>query len=154
VRHSKKPWKGRARGAAADLAFEQALRGSRGREQSGRFDPRADRKTLQLCRQVHRALMLALSGECSDDLLRDLVVDAVEPMGSASQLIVRVGVPRGAAGQSFAEILARLNERTPKLRATVAQAICRKRVPMLSFALVPAIDAGGIGGKEAADERE
>jgi ribosome-binding factor A len=125
------------------LTFEQALYGP-DEGASKPFDPRADRKTLQLCRQVHRALMLALAGECGDEVLRDIYVDAVEPMGSASQLIVRIGLPRSIRS-SMTEVFARLTERTPRLRAAVAAAICRKRVPMLSFILVPSIDPAGKG---------
>jgi hypothetical protein len=40
------------------------------------------------------------------------------------------------------EVLARLNDRAGKLRAIVAGAICRKRVPMLSFVAVPAMEGG------------
>jgi hypothetical protein len=146
VRHSKK---GRARGASADLAFEQALFGSND-DARRPFDPRADRKTLQLCRQVHRALMLALAGECGDEVLRDVSAEAVEPMGCASQLLVRIALPVGVVIPAT-DVLQRLNECTPRLRASIAAAICRKRVPMLSFVLVPAwIHAVG---KEDSDER-
>ena len=81
-----------------------------------------------------RALMLALAGECDDELLRAVSVDSVEPMGSASQLLVKVRVP---ADLPAMEVIARLNMHVPKLRALVAAAICRKRVPMLSFIAVP-----------------
>ena len=108
--------------------FEQALRGGDARRH---FDPRQDRKTLQLCRQVQRALVAALADA-------DGTVDAVEPMGSAGQLLVRVGVPATA---SPAAVVARLNGRAPQLRAAVAAAVCRKRVPTLTFVAVPAADA-------------
>jgi ribosome-binding factor A len=113
--------------------FERALLGD---QQRKKFDPREDRKTLQLCGQVRRALMLALAGECADDLLRDLFVESVEPMGSASQLLVRVSVPSSAEAP-VALVLGRLNGRAGALRALVAQAICRKRVPSLSFIAAP-----------------
>ncbi len=141
----KKYWKGRAggaRGASDEALFELALRGAEDSERS-LFDPRTDRKTLQLCRQVQRALMLALAGECGDDLLRDVSVDAVAPAGGAGgtgHLLVRVSVPAGA---SVMETLARLNSRSGQLRAIVASSICRKRVPMLSFVAVPSSAGGG-----------
>jgi hypothetical protein len=116
--------------------FEAALLGE---QESGRkaFDPRRDRKTLQLCRQVQRALTLALGGECDDKVLRDVYVESVEPMGGASQLLVRVAVPI-RTGFCAMDVLARLNDRSAKLRALVAQSICRKRAPGLSFIAVPA----------------
>jgi ribosome-binding factor A len=91
---------------------------------------------LQLCRQVQKALMLALGGECMDEVLRNVYVESVEPMSSASQLLVRVAIPSGTNSPSL-EVLARLNERAPRLRAIVAQSICRKRAPSLSFTAVP-----------------
>lgn len=140
----KKSWKSRACGTRANdgeakLAFEQALWGDDLSERKP-FDPAPDRKTLQLCRQVQRALMLALMGECGDDLLRDVLIDSVEPMGGAGQLLVRVCVPGNVPAM---DVLIRLNERTAKLRSIVAASICRKRVPMLSFVIVP-LSQGGI----------
>jgi ribosome-binding factor A len=139
VSNRKKTWKGPARGARSrtqseDDLFELALRGD-GESLSKPFDSRADRKTLQLCRQVQRALMLALAGECGDDLLRDVLVDAVVPAGGAGHLLVQVNVPRDA---SATEVVARLNNRVGQLRAAVAASISRKRTPMLSFIAVPA----------------
>jgi ribosome-binding factor A len=148
VSNRNKPWRDRARGAgsargahqrdaSAELLFELALRGEDVQNHAA-FDPKADRKTLQLCRQVQRALMLALAGECDDDLLRDLSVESVEPAGGAGHLLVRVNVP---SSSSAGQAVARLNSRAGKLRSIVAGSICRKRVPMLSFLAVP--DSGG-----------
>ena len=89
-----------------------------------------DHKTLQLCRQVQRAILLEISDA-------DVTVDAVEPIGSAAQLLVRVSV---APAASPAEVVARLNGRGPQLRAVVAGAISRKRVPTLTFIAVPAAE--------------
>ncbi len=80
----------------------------------------ADHNTLRLCRQVEEALVLALSGE-------DLTMESVEPAPSASRLLVTVVSrdPRAAV-----ERLAAMHSR---LRAHVAAAICRRRVPELAF---------------------
>jgi hypothetical protein len=83
-----------------------------------------------------------LAGECADELLRDAFVESVEPLGGAGQLLVRVVVPGGAAGNA-AEVMARLAAVTPRLRAIVAAEICRKRVPMLSFVVVPRTPSPG-----------
>lgn len=123
--------------------FERALTGEESSEGKV-FDPRSDRKTLQLCRQVQRALMLALAGECGDDALRDAWIESVEPMGSASQLLVRMVAP--AAGVPAVEVSARLNARAAALRAAVAGAIHRKRVPMLAFIVVPEARQTAEGG--------
>jgi ribosome-binding factor A len=135
VSHRKRKWKGRAPDATADLMFERVLLGEE--QPAGRsFGPRANRKTQQLCQQVRRALMLALAGECGDEVLRDVYVDSVAPMGNGSQLLVRVTVPPTTALPIW-DVLARLNGRSARLRALVAQAICRKRVPGLSFIALP-----------------
>lgn len=111
-----------------------------GGEARAPFDPRSDRKTLQLCRQVYRALSVELGGD-GDEALREVSVEAVEPLGGAGQLLVRVVVPVGVPPL---EVMARLEARTPALRASVASAICRKRVPMLTFVAVPAAEGGAL----------
>lgn len=134
--HSKKPRRGRAHRAQADALFERALLGDEGLSDSRSFNPREDRKTLQLCRQVQRALGMALGGGGADDLLTDATVESVEPLGGPGQLLVRVTVPADPAVHP-AEVMARLAAQTPRLRAVVASEICRKRVPTLSFVVVP-----------------
>ena len=133
--NSKKPRRGRAHRAQADALFERALLGEDSFSDR-KFNPRQDRKTLQLCRQVQRAIVMALGGECADELLIDAYVESVEPLGGPSQLLVRVVVP-AEAGPSPAEVTARLAALTPGLRTVVAAEICRKRVPALSFIVVP-----------------
>ena len=144
VRHSKRPRRGRARDnrAAAEALFERALLGESSFADSNNrgVNPRLHRKTLQLCRQVQRAMSLALAGECADDVLRDAYVDSVAPMGGPGQLVGRIVAPTGAAP---AEVMTRLAAQVPRLRAIVAREICRKRVPGLSFVVVPEGGAHG-----------
>ncbi|HSU68304.1 MAG TPA: hypothetical protein VLJ39_15605 [Tepidisphaeraceae bacterium] len=144
--HRKRSADGRARGATDRTPFERALLGL---EESPRkpFDARQDRKTLQLCRQVERALMLALAGECADDTLREVMIASVEPLGGAAQLLVRVLV-RAGAGASIPQVHARLVEHQGRLRAVVARSICRKRTPVLSFVVLPAPSAQEGGDDE------
>ena len=142
MRHSRNPRRGRARDASAAAEFERALLGS-GARGARTFDPARDRKTLQLCRQVQRALALALPGECNDERLRDASVESVEPIGGPGQLLVRVSVPDGGDGATWTDVMARLTACTPRLRATVAREISRKRVPNLSFVVVPPAREGG-----------
>jgi hypothetical protein len=80
---------------------------------------------------------MALAGECDDDVLRELTVDSVEPIGSAAELLVRVRVP-ASIGVSAADVLARLEAHSARLRHLVTRAVCRKRTPTLSFVLLPA----------------
>jgi ribosome-binding factor A len=150
VRDSGSPRRGHGRGhargaSAADALFERALRGDV--SETGRtFDARRDRTALQLCRQVQRALALALAGGSADALLRDLYVQSVEPMGGPGQLLVSVALPAHAgAAAAPAEVVARLAARTPMLRATIAREISRKRVPSLSFVVVPPQSGATVG---------
>lgn len=116
--------------------FAAALEGD---EQKGRSTGRhGEHKTRQLCRQVQRALNLALAERGSDQVLEQLFVDEVSPAPGCGHLLVHFVAP---ADQSVADILAGLNREAPRLRAQVARAISRKQAPELSF--VPAYRAGG-----------
>jgi ribosome-binding factor A len=128
-----------------DADFLEGLSGRRGGGQGRRNrNSRGEQKAQQLCRQAQRALSLALSGECGDDALRSLYVDAVVPAPDATQLLVRLVIPSTAAPDLRADdILARLDRVHGLLRRAVAEAITRKRAPELSFIVVPE-SAGGV----------
>ena len=92
-----------------------------------------DHKTAQLCRQVFRAVSLALA-ECGDDVLRELIVHEVAPAPDASRLLVRVGFSASVADVTgVADVLGRLARASGFLRREVAIAITRKRAPELTF---------------------
>lgn len=95
-----------------------------------------DHKTLQLCSQVRDALSLAISGECHDDVLRELYVDTVEPAPNASRLLVRLIIPKHAK-VDYADLYERLAKVGPFLRTIVAKEISRKRTPELTFVAMP-----------------
>ena len=119
-----------------DPEFAQALgRGSSDRLSSWK---QTERKARQFCRQVQRALNLALADRHADDGLNDLFVEDVSPAPDCGHLLVHVVVP---AERPVAEALRSLRQDTPRLRSEVAAAITRKRAPELSF--VPAVPTGG-----------
>jgi ribosome-binding factor A len=93
---------------------------------------RGGRKTRQLCGQVAEAINAALAGACNDDVLRDLGVVAVHPAPDESRLLVTVA-PTLPGPFDPAEALCRLNRAAGRLRAEVAAAIHRKKVPDLVF---------------------
>jgi len=98
------------------------------------------RKDFQLCGQVQQAISDVLS-ELDDPLLVEVWVARVEPAPDASHLLVWLDVSRLASEGAPAhtgDILARVERIAPRLRAEVAAAIHRKRVPGLSYALAPA----------------
>jgi ribosome-binding factor A len=129
-----------------DSDFLEALTGRRsGGGDDGRRhrrNSRGQQKTMQLCRQAQRALSLALSGECDDDVLRSLYVDAVVPAPDATQLLVRIVIPSATRDLRADDILARLDRVHGILRRAVAEAITRKRAPELAFIIVP--EDGGV----------
>jgi ribosome-binding factor A len=115
--------------------FAQALGGGASdRLSSGR---QVERKARQFCRQVQRALNLALADRHADGL-NDLFVEDVSPAPDWGHLLVHVVVP---ADRPVAEALSALRRDAPRLRSEVATAITRKRAPELSF--VPAVPDGG-----------
>jgi ribosome-binding factor A len=128
----------RSKGSAdfVDPEFAEALgEGTSDRFSSGR---QAERKARQFCRQVQRALNLALADRHADDGLRDLFVEDVSPAPDCGHLLVHVVVP---AERTVAEALGALRADASRLRLEVAAAITRKRAPELSF--VPAAPVGG-----------
>ena len=114
-----------------DPAFAQALGGGTSdRLSSGR---QFERKARQFCRQVQRALNLAIADRHTDGV-NDLFVEHVAPAPDCGHLLVHVIVP---AGRPVSEALSALRQEAPRLRCEVAMAITRKRAPVLSF--VPAL---------------
>lgn len=95
-----------------------------------------DRKAWQLCKQVERALSLALAA-CHDDVLRDLLVHSVVPAPDSSRLLVTVQPGPQAQPVDLSEIQQRLDRVRPFLRHQAAAAICRKKAPELFFDALP-----------------
>jgi ribosome-binding factor A len=82
-------------------------------------------KAVQLCGQVTQVLVDALA--CSaDDVLRDLLVEAVVPAPSSARLLVTVRKPPEVAA---ATVLARLEGARGWLRGEVAGAVHRRKTP-------------------------
>jgi ribosome-binding factor A len=105
-----------------------------------RFDAREasemplNRKALQLAAQVEQTLVQVFAGECGDEVLFDLRVEAVRPAPDSAHLMVVLSP--GEAGTSIQEILEHLERASGRLRSVVAAAIHRKKAPELSFRVV------------------
>jgi ribosome-binding factor A len=95
-----------------------------------------NRKALQLCGQVARTLSSILSGECGDDVLREVIVETVQPVPDASRLLVTVSLAASAGIVEPASVLEHLHRAAGMLRGEVAAAIHRKRAPELTFRLL------------------
>ena len=111
-----------------DSDFAEALYG----KESENFSStrQAHRKAQQFCRQVQRALNLALADCTSTESLAGLYVEEVSPAPDCGHLLVHVLVP---SGHGVADVIGALRRDAPRLRREVAMAIARKRAPELSF---------------------
>ena len=119
-----------------DPEFAEALHQD---ESSGSSSGRqAARKSQQFCRQVQRALNLALADRNIGDGIEELFVEEVFPAPDCGHLLAHVVIPTGLP---VVDALAALGRETPGLRSEVAAAISRKRAPELCF--VPAYQDGG-----------
>jgi len=127
----------KGRGAEfTDSDFAEALDGESNTNRSS--ERQALRKTQQFCRQVQRALNLALSDSGVEDLGFELFVDQVSPGPDCGHLLVHIAVPDG---HSIADAMNALRSDASRLRSEVAMAIARKRAPELMF--MPAWSGGG-----------
>ena len=97
--------------------------------------PRSDHRDRSLCRQAQEALVLAFAEATTDSRLDGAWVASVDP-APGGRLLVSVVLPRGSSAGAFEAAFAALGEMKPWLRAEVARAICRKRVPDLAFRVV------------------
>ena len=98
-----------------------------------RSEKKPNRKALQLCGEVARTLGHALAWEVGDDLLRQLQVESVIPAPDSARLLVTVSLAAAPGTLLPEQIIERLQRATGKLRAEVAAAIYRRRVPELAF---------------------
>ncbi len=95
-----------------------------------RVPDRSHRKTLQLCAQAARAIELALAElSADDDALDGVHVVSVDPVPGDPRLLVTVGLSTISKETAPARVHASLVRHTPRLRAEVAEAISRKKVP-------------------------
>ena len=122
--------------AFVDPDFAEALDGATlGGTSSAR---QRERKTRQMCRQVQRALNLALADRGAQEDVNELYVEEVSPAPDCGHLLVHVVVlPQRLVN----EALGALRRDAARLRSEVAIAINRKRAPELSF--VPVCPVGG-----------
>ena len=105
--------RGRKGSQFIDPEFSEAL--SEDKSSHSSSDRQADRKALQFCRQVQRALNLALADRDVGDGIDDLFVEEVLPAPDCGHLLVRVVIP---AGLSVVDAMAALG-REARLRSEV-----------------------------------
>jgi ribosome-binding factor A len=121
---------------SVDPEFAEALLGNSSERSS--TDRKVLRKTQQFCRQVQRALNLALASSDSQLQGCEIFVEEVSPAPDCGHLLAHVVV---SEGRLMSEAMTWLRQNQPRLRAEVAMNISRKRAPELAF--VPAFLSGG-----------
>ncbi|MCP4133711.1 MAG: ribosome-binding factor A [bacterium] len=94
-------------------------------------------KDNRLCKQIETELLVLFAGAAEDERLNQLGVASVEPAPDISCLLVTV-YPLYETDQPEPEtILAWLHSAKSFLRQEIAAAINRRRVPELTFRVVP-----------------
>lgn len=94
------------------------------------------RKAHQLCHQVAETLSIELASR-TDAPVADLSVVRVEPAPDSSHLLVLVASIEPDRTLVEREVLAELDAMAGVLREEIARAITRRRVPTLTFRLLP-----------------
>ena len=92
-------------------------------------------KELRLCRQIEQTLSFAIS-ECPNEELRDLAIESVLPMGGDSQLIVTFRADTEDVDVCEEQRLG-LTSAEGWFRSEISSAISRRRVPRLTFTVLP-----------------
>jgi len=125
-----------ARSLCADLHSDDGPPVNRRKESR---DDSSDRKTLQLCAQVRRALH-GIIPPAGSSFFEGLFVEAVQPDPGATRLRVVISVPSSCA-HPVPILKQRLTDMVGFIRTEIASQINRKRVPLLTFELVPREEA-------------
>jgi ribosome-binding factor A len=92
----------------------------------------ANRKALQLCGQIARTLSLVL-WECGDDVLRELIVERVQPAPTSARLLITLS---SSASGDEETALRHVERAAGLLRREVAAVIHRRETPELTFCVV------------------
>ena len=97
-----------------DPEFAEALLGNSPERSS--IDRKVQRKTQQFCRQVQRALNLALASGDSQSQGYEVFVEEVSPAPDCGHLLAHIMV---SEGDLLSEAMAWLRQNQPRLRAEV-----------------------------------
>lgn len=99
----------------------------------------ANRKALQLCRQVERTVALVLSSELNDDRLRDLLVLAVVPAPQSNHLLITLQAPVTLTPDELLSLDAVLLNHKSQIRSAIATDINRRKTPDVTLRIVDGI---------------
>lgn len=128
--------KSRLGDVCAELHADDCVDPRRAIARESRNVAQIDRKTLQLCKQVERAVQFALASECDDPLLSELDVVSVTPCQNSGTLDVRLRVIVGGNTYKREEIEAALAVARGRIRSIVAGEVTRRKAPELRFIVI------------------
>ncbi len=95
--------------------------------------PKRGRKGLQLCGQIREALYWVLGSQAGDDWLAHLEVHSVQPLGNTSQILITLVAPEDI---EIEHATGKVQAASRAIRAEIAAAIHRRKVPDLFFRIV------------------
>lgn len=107
------------------------------RQRSSRSEMEITRKDRQLCKWAARVVSHALRARAADPLLVNLDVVSVEPAPNATRLRVWCAPTVPTTPEHLSIVQQRLAALRSQIRAELAAAIQRKRVPELTFVVRP-----------------
>ncbi len=99
-----------------------------------------DRKAAQLCAQIRRSLEFIIP-EALADTRWDALVLEVEPSPNTSHLLVHLQALQSLDPAEIRLLEQAVLDRMGLIRTSVAQSICRKRAPTLSFRILPCLES-------------
>ncbi|MDC1141731.1 hypothetical protein OAU50_01445 [Planctomycetota bacterium] len=100
------------------------------------FNRQTHRKQLALCEQAARAIQITLASDVRDQELSELVLVRVVPAPNTTRLLVQLATIE-TTESSVDELTAKLNRPKSLFREEVAQAICRRKTPDVTFTVIP-----------------
>ena len=96
-----------------------------------------DRKSMQLCAQVRRALEYGVDEVLEGSVL--VSISDVVPAPNTSHLMVIVQPLGELSFEDSLELQARLSSNSSRLRTLVSESIHRRKTPTLSFSVLPSL---------------
>ena len=102
----------------------------------GRFG-QGDRKSMQLCAQVRRALEYGVDEVLEGSAL--ISISDVVPAPNTSHLMVIVQPLGELSFEDSLELQAKLANNSSRLRTLVSESIHRRKTPTLSFSVLPSV---------------
>jgi ribosome-binding factor A len=94
-------------------------------------------RTARLCKVIEQVAGSVLEELSADEVLRHCEVLGVVPGASRARIVIEVGMRPSEHAPGILAVLQGLDNLSGRLRTEVARSINRKRVPVLTFNVIP-----------------